>query len=275
MLSHDLTEFRAEAHAFLLGHDRPLPTPAIARRLFGARRHEMPETQVVVRALLSSDPRFVHTHDNCWSVVGAPAVARRLDEATFAVVDLETTGSVIGIDEIIEIGIVMVRGGRIVRRHETLIWTDRTIPPWVARLTGLANADLEGAPTFSDVADELLALLEGSVFVAHDIRFDLPFLRWEFGRRGLARPAVTGLCTLQLSRDLWPDLESRSLSDLARRFGVGHENPHRAAADAGATAGVLLEALAEAERRGVTDLAQLFRLSADAAEDLSAQAAES
>jgi len=280
MLSHDLTEFRAQAHAFLLGQDKPLPTPAIARRLFGARRHEMPETQVVVRALLSSDPRFVQTHDNCWSVLGAPAMKERLDEARFAVVDLETTGSVIGIDEIIEIGIVMVQGGRIERRYETLIWTDRSIPPWVARLTGLGNADLEGAPTFSDVAEELVDLLDGCVFVAHDIRFDLPFLRWEFGRRGLARPAVTGLCTLQLSRDLWPDLESRSLPDLARRFGVDHENPHRAAADAAATAGVLLVALAEARRRGAEDLAQLFRLTADARADdedggLSAQAAES
>lgn len=285
MLSNELQEFRAQAHAYLLGQGKPLPTPAIARRLFGARRHEMPETQVVVRALLGSDERFIQTHDNCWSVAGAPAMRQRLDQAMYAVVDLETTGSVIGVDEIIEIGLVLVHRGRIVRRYETLVWTDRTIPPWVARLTGIANADLEGAPTFSDVAEELLDLLDGCVFVAHDIRFDLPFLRWEFARRGLARPAVTGLCTLQLSRDLWPDLESRSLPDLARRFGVAHANPHRAAADAGATAGVLLQALAAAADRGLTDLAQLYRLgaataaaaeaSAGSAQDLPARAAES
>ena len=283
MLSNDLKEYRARAHAFLRGQEKPLPTPVIARHLFGARRHEMPETQVVVRALLSSDPRFVHTHDNCWSVLGAPAMRQRLDEALYAVVDLETTGSVIGVDEIIEVGIVLVQGGRIVRGFETLVWTDRPIPPWVARLTGLANADLEGAPTFSDVAEELVELLDGCVFVAHDIRFDLPFLRWEFARRGLPRPAVTGLCTLQLSRDLWPDLESRSLPDLARRFGVAHDNPHRAAADAAATAGVLLEALAEADARGLDELAQLYRLAGaddEAADrgdtdDLSARAAES
>lgn len=267
MLSNDLQEFRAQAHAYLLGQGKPLPTPAIARRLFGARRHEMPETQVVVRALLASDERFIRTHDNSWSVVGAPAMCQRLDQAMYAVVDLETTGSVIGVDEIIEIGIVLVHRGRIVRRYETLVWTDRTIPPWVARLTGIGNADLEGAPTFSDVAEELLDLLEGCVFVAHDIRFDLPFLRWEFARRGLARPAVTGLCTLQLSRDLWPDLESRSLPDLARRFGIAHENPHRAADDAAATAGILLEALAAARLRGLDELAQLYRLTTVAAED--------
>ena len=77
MISNDLKQFRAEAHDFLLGQQKPLPTPAIARRLFGARRHEMPETQVVVRALLADDPRFVETHDHCWTVLGfaAPAAA--------------------------------------------------------------------------------------------------------------------------------------------------------------------------------------------------------
>jgi ATP-dependent DNA helicase DinG len=280
MLSNDLREFRAQAHAFLLGQQKPLPTPAIARRLFGARRHEMPETQVVVRALLSTDDRFVQTHDNCWSVVGSPGMRRRLDEAVYAVVDLETTGSVIGVDEIIEIGVVVVQGGRIARRYETLVWTDRAIPPWVARLTGIGNDDLEGAPTISDVAGELSALLDGAMFVAHDIRFDLPFLSWEFARRGLARPAVTGLCTLQLSRDLWPDLESRSLPDLARQFGLQHDNPHRAADDAAATAGVLLAALDAAAERGLTEIADLYRVdvrtaAADLDDAMPARAAES
>ena len=120
----------------------------------------------------------------------------------------------------------------------------------MARLTGIRNDDLEGAPTFSDIAERLAGLLDGRVFVAHDIRFDLPFLRWEFARRGIAHPAVTGLCTLQLSRQLWPDLASRSLPDLARRFNISHDNPHRAAADAAATAGVLGEALVARRRTG-------------------------
>ncbi|MCB1182108.1 hypothetical protein KDM41_01660 [bacterium] len=260
MNSHDLNQFRAEAHEYLLGQPMPLPTPAIARRLFGARRHEMPETQVVVRALLAADPRFVETHDHCWTVLGSPLLQQRLDEATFAVVDLETTGSVIGVDEIIEIGLVRVKGGRILDRFSTLVWSDRPIPPWVGRLTGIANDDLEGAPTFSDVAEEVHALLDGNVFVAHDIRFDLPFLRWEFARRGLVRPAVTGLCTLELSRTLWPELTSRSLPDLARRFEVAHDNPHRAADDAAATAGVLMKALSVARDLGLSDLGDLFRL---------------
>jgi DNA polymerase III epsilon subunit family exonuclease len=259
MHTNDLSAFRAEAHDFLLGQQKPLPTPAIARRLFGARRHEMPETQVVVRALLASDPRFVETHDHCWTVFASPLMTQALETAEFAVVDLETTGSVIGVDEIIEIGLCIVRGGRVVESFSTLVWSDRPIPPWVARLTGIRNEHLEGAPTFSDIAERLAGLLDGRVFVAHDIRFDLPFLRWEFARRGIAHPAVTGLCTLQLSRQMWPELSSRSLPDLARRFNIVHDNPHRAAADALATAGVLSEALARAGELGLVDLGDLYR----------------
>lgn len=260
MHTNDLSAFRAEAHDFLLGQTKPLSTPAIARRLFGARRHEMPETQVVVRALLASDPRFVETHDHSWTVFASPLMTLPLEAAEFAVVDLETTGSVIGVDEIIEIGLCIIRGGKAVESFSTLVWSDRPIPPWVARLTGIRNEDLEGAPTFSDIAERLAGLLDGRVFVAHDIRFDLPFLRWEFARRGIAHPAVTGLCTLQLSRQLWPDLSSRSLPDLARRFNISHDNPHRAAADAAATAGVLGEALACAGEMGLVDLGDLYRL---------------
>lgn len=260
MLSSDLKQFRSEAHEFLLGQKKPLPTPAIARRLFGARRHEMPETQVVVRALLKADPRFVETHDHCWTVLGSSILQQNLDDATYAIVDLETTGSVIGVDEIIEVGLVVMHGNEIVDRFETLVWSDRTIPPWVARLTGISNRDLEGAPTFSDVAETVATMLDGNIFVAHDIRFDLPFLSWEFARRGVVRPAVTGLCTLELSRQLWPDLASRSLSELARHFDVAHDNPHRAGDDAEATAAVLQAALKDVKAMGLVDLGDLYRV---------------
>ncbi len=219
----------------------------------------MPETQVVVKALLGADPRFVKTHDHCWTVLGSPILQQSLDDATFVVVDLETTGSVIGVDEIIEIGVVVSRGSRIIEQFETLVWSDRNIPPWVARLTGINNDDLEGAPTFSDVAETLSGLMDGRVFVAHDIRFDLPFLRWEMARRGLRRPAVTGLCTLQLSRLIWPQLTSRSLPDLAKHFDISHDNPHRAADDARATTGILHHALEDAKEMGLNDLGDLLR----------------
>jgi DNA polymerase III epsilon subunit family exonuclease len=277
MKAFELTALRDLAHQALRELNRPLPTTEIARHLFGPARHDLPETQVVVRALLGEDPRFIETHDTSWTVRNAPAVHRRLDEITYAVVDLETTGSVIGVDEIIEIGLVLLRGDVEVQRYSSLVWTDCTIPPWVARLTGIRKKTLSHAPPFAEIAPRLHELIDGAVFVAHDIRFDLPFLRWEFERRELEPPEVTGLCTLQLSQRLWPDLGGWSLAGLAQHFGIGHERPHRAPADAAAAAGLLRRSLARAAELGLTRLEDLFFLDDGRAgeDEVSARAAES
>jgi DNA polymerase III epsilon subunit family exonuclease len=256
----DLKQLRAAAYQFLLEADRPLPPHRIARQLFGPQRHEHPEAQAVVWTLLAGDPRFLMTHDLCWCARGAAHVALRLDEATFTVVDLETTGGIIGVDEIMEIGAVVVRGGRIVNRFSSLVRCPRAIPAWVSKLTGIRAADLRGAPDFSELAEELAALLTGAVFVAHDIRFDLPFLRWEFARRDLKLPAVAGVCTLRLGRELWPDLPGYSLPELARQLGLQHVQPHRAPEDAIVTARVFQKELAAAQAMGLVCLGDLFLL---------------
>jgi DNA polymerase III epsilon subunit family exonuclease len=265
MPTNELKQLRDKAYRYLLEADRPVQTHVVARRLFGAQRHEMPEAQVVVRMLLEGDPRFLKTHDQRWCARWAPHLQQKYADATFAVVDLETTGSVIGVDQIMDIGIVTLRRGRIGRRLATRLRTDRAIPPWVSRLTGLKEADLSHAPSLDQVAPQVVEILTGTVFVAHDIRFDLPFLRWEIMRRNLNFPEVQGLCTLCLSRALWPDLPSHSLPELASRLGVGHDNPHRAEDDALASAGVLRLALQEARRLGRTTLGELFELDAPAA----------
>jgi DNA polymerase III epsilon subunit family exonuclease len=275
MSSGELIQLRNRAYRFLLEADRPQPTPRLARCLFGARRHELPETQAVVRSLLATDPRFIATHDNRWSARGCGYLGQALRDTTFTVVDLETTGSVIGVDEVIEIGVVVLRGGRIVERFGSLIWTERAIPRWVRRLTGLGKAELAGAPVFDDLAPRLHDLLAGTVFVAHDLRFDLPFVRWELGKRGYAEPEVTGLCTLRLAQMLWPHLESHALAELARRFGLTHEQPHRAFADAEAAANLLNRALHGAAALGLQTLGDLLLLTDDyAAGAVDASAAE-
>lgn len=260
MLSFDLKHLRDAAHQYLLEVDRSQPTHRIARSLFGPQRHEHPETQAVVRALLLDDPRFIETHEGRWSAREAPHMKVPLDQATFAVVDLETTGSLIGVDEVIEIGVAVVRRRRIVNQFSTLVHSDRRIPAWVENLTGIHTGDTKNAPTLSEVMPILTGLLQDAVFVAHDIRFDLPFIRWEYANRDLEMPRVTGLCTLRLSRIFWPDLASRSLPDLARHFGVEHQQPHRAAADATATAAILTEVLGATRDIGLTQLGDLFQL---------------
>lgn len=265
MPSLELKHLRDKAYRYLLDADRPVQTNVVARRLFGAHRHEMPEAQVVVRMLLEGDPRFLKTHDQRWCARFAPHLQQPLAEVSFAVVDLETTGSVIGVDEIMDVGIVILKRGRVARRFATRLRTERAIPPWVSRLTGLREADLSDAPTLDGLAPQIVEMLTDAVFVAHDIRFDLPFLRWEIMRRNLGFPDMPGLCTLCLSRALWPDLPSHSLPELASRLGVSHENPHRAEDDALASAGVLRLALQEARKLGCTTLGELFTLDGTAA----------
>ncbi|HOX25812.1 MAG TPA: exonuclease domain-containing protein [Candidatus Krumholzibacteria bacterium] len=262
---NELNELRDLAHSFLLEVDRPVDTQLIARHLFGPQRHEMPEAQVVVRSLMESDPRFLRTHCRRWSARWAPHLQQDLARAAFAVVDLETTGSVIGVDEIMEIGLVRLEKGRIHQRFTTRLRTSRDIPPWVSRLTGLSDRDLAGAPTLEETGAQISELLAGAIFVAHDIRFDMPFLRWELTQRDHAFPCETGLCTLQLSRGLWPDLPSHSLGELAASLGLDHHNPHRAGDDALAAAGVLLQALEAARGLGRRTLGELMELDLAAA----------
>ena len=121
----------------------------------------------------------------------------------------------------------------------------------------------------TDLAPELHQLLDDAVFVAHDIRFDLPFLRWEFASLDFYELRATGLCTLRLSQSLWPGLRSHSLPELARSFGVNHDPPHRAPADAAATAGILRQILKEASAIGLTTFGDLLCLDEVANDDWS------
>jgi DNA polymerase III epsilon subunit family exonuclease len=279
MFFNDVGHLQAIAYQFLVEADRPLPTHCIARQLFGPGRHELPETQVVVRALLANDSRFLETHDRRWSAREAKHVCVPLNEANFVVVDLETTGSLIGVDEIIEIGLVVCREGKITRNFSSLVCTERKIPVWVESLTGIRREDLGSAPSFSDLVVTLNPFFTNAVFVAHDILFDLPFLRWEYANRDMRMPGVTGLCTLRLSRQFWPQLPSRSLPDLARHFGINHSQPHRAGQDATATAEILCLALEKAQEAGLSVIGDLFPpkrewYSADAPMKSRAEAAE-
>jgi DNA polymerase III epsilon subunit-like protein len=258
MHCHDLRLLRSTAHEHLLAVDRPLASQSLARLLFGPGHHEDPVAELVLRRLLRDDPRFLATPAGRWCAHDAPHLRRLLSETRYVVIDLETTGSVLGVDEVAEIGLAVYGDGAVRQRFSSLVRTSLPLPPWVRRLTGIRSRDLRAAPSFADLVPELLPLLEESVFVAHDLRFDLPFLRWEFTRNGAAMPDLLGLCTLRLAQQLWPELPSWRLSYLAEHFGHDHSRPHRAAEDADATATLLAQVLQEAARLGLRDLRDLL-----------------
>ena len=153
----------------------------------------------------------------------------------YAIVDIETTGGMSQRDKITEIGVVIHDGDRVVKTWETLINPERSIPYNITGITGITNEMVEDAPRFYEIAKDFVELTEGCVFVAHNVRFDYGFLRKEFENLGYTYSRKQ-LCTVKLSRKVFPGLKSYSLGNLIRHFEIEVPSRHRALADAEATA---------------------------------------
>nr|MCU0769939.1 3'-5' exonuclease [Burkholderiaceae bacterium] len=151
-----------------------------------------------------------------------------------AFVDVETTGSSPERERITEVGVVSVDfdGDQTrVTEWSSLVRPGVPIPAEIQWLTGITNEMVRDAPSFAALAQELYDRLDGAVFVAHNARFDYGFLRAEFARAGLNYLAKT-LCTVRLSRHLYPDRTPHTLDAIIDRFGLGGEQRHRALGDA-------------------------------------------
>lgn len=148
-----------------------------------------------------------------------------------AFVDLETTGATATADRITEIGIVEVDADGSVREWQQLVNPGMRIPPFIEQLTGISNEMVAAAPPFEAVAEEVMRRLAGRLFIAHNARFDYGFLKNEFKRLGLAFRAPV-LCTVKLSRKLFPEHRRHNLDSLIERHGLVADARHRALADA-------------------------------------------
>jgi DNA polymerase-3 subunit epsilon len=153
-----------------------------------------------------------------------------LDEP-YVCVDVETDGMNYTHGHVIEVAAIRVEGGEIVREFTTLINPGVSIPYFITNLTGITTNDVQDAPAFADIADELLDILDGATFVAHNVRFDYSFLKQEF-RRAQIDFEPKQLCTVKLSRKLYPDQTSHKLSSLIDRHGFVYSARHRAYDDA-------------------------------------------
>jgi DNA polymerase-3 subunit epsilon len=147
-----------------------------------------------------------------------------------AFVDLETTGGAATEDRITEVGIIEVDNEG-VREWSSLVNPETPIPEFIQSLTGISDAMVQDAPTFAELADEIAARLADRVFIAHNARFDYAFLKNEFRRTGHAfQPPV--LCTVRLSRKLFPGFARHNLDSLAERHRLQVTARHRALGDA-------------------------------------------
>jgi DNA polymerase-3 subunit epsilon len=238
-----------------------LHTLDLARQVLGLSGNAGAASAAVF-SLLGSDGRFEVDGKGCWSLSrDGPPQGMELESLSYAVVDVETTGGSPGRGHrITEIAVVEIRDGIIGADFQTLVNPGRPIPPRIAQLTGIDDAMVAGSPFFEDVAGELLDLLDGRVFVAHNVAFDWSFVSTQLADSVGQVPEGPRLCTVQMARRLTPELKRRNLDSLASHFGVPNHARHRAHGDALATARVLLRLLDEAREQGIRDLAQLQRL---------------
>ncbi|MEX2110651.1 MAG: 3'-5' exonuclease [Gemmatimonadaceae bacterium] len=174
-----------------------------------------------------------------------------LRDLSYVVVDVETTGGQSYLhDRITEIACVVVRNGEIVELFETLVNPKRSISPFVTQLTNITAAMVEHAPTFDRIASDVMRVLQGHVFVAHNANFDWRFITSELSRASGHKLRGRRLCTVKLARKVVPQLPRRSLDHLARYYGVEITNRHRAGGDALATARCLIRMLSDLSDRG-------------------------
>ncbi|HSN72930.1 MAG TPA: exonuclease domain-containing protein [Steroidobacteraceae bacterium] len=174
-------------------------------------------------------------------MVTRPAETLRAVErlgGSFALVDLETTGGNAAWHRVIEVGIVVYEAGRIVEEWGSLVNPGIRIPAGIEAFTGITNAMVEDAPSFADIAAAVRSRIDGRIFVAHNARFDHGFLRNEFRRLG-GRLGGRVLCTVRLSRRLFPEHASHSLDAVIARHSLECTARHRALGDARVLAGFL------------------------------------
>jgi DNA polymerase-3 subunit epsilon len=154
-----------------------------------------------------------------------------LIDRDFVFLDIESTGGSVGEDRITEIGLVTVDRGEITREWSSLINPQRPIPPFIVKYIGIDDAMVADAPRFADIAQELQEMLAGRILVAHNARFDYSFLRHEFGLAGFHYHADV-LCSVKLSRRLYPQYQKHNLDTLIARHRLNCEARHRAFGDA-------------------------------------------
>lgn len=207
-----------------------------------------------VERLVAKDPRFLW--DDSGGLCVADAASLSLENATYVVFDVETTGASAGKGGITELGAVKLAGGVVVEEFSTLVNPGQPISPFVVRLTGITNSMVAEAPPIENVIPSFEEFVEGTVLVGHNAQFDCSFVA---AARGEALPNLV-LDTLRLARTLVPGLRRYRLGSLAGHFGVRQVPNHRALSDAAATAEVFLKLLKLLRSAGIRSVGEAIAL---------------
>ncbi len=185
-----------------------------------------------------------------------------LDEVSFCVIDLETTSLSPETGEIIEIAAIRYEGSVVTDRFSSLVKPSTyIIPKNVSRLTGITTAMVIDQPKIEEIFSEFMRFIDNSVLVAHNAKFDMSFLNKtsiQLYGKTIKNPVI---CTCNLARRLFPEIKSKSLSNLAYHFNIKFYRKHRAMSDAEVTLEIFKEMLEILQDYNVTRIIDIIKLS--------------
>jgi len=176
---------------------------------------------------------------------------KKIDEEEFVVFDIETTGLNSHTNEIIEIGAVKIKAGRIVDRYSQLINPGRPIPYHITEITSITDEQVANEPKIDEVIGKFVDFVGDAVLVAHNAPFDMGFIKRDIKKYLNIDYQCSVIDTLQMARDLFPDLKKYGLGDLNKTLGLALEKHHRAVDDSQATANMFIIFLEKYKEKGL------------------------
>ncbi len=170
----------------------------------------------------------------------------------YVVLDLETSGLNTRFDDIIEVGALRIRNGKITQRYQKLVKPERNISSFISRLTGITNSMLKSAPDPDEVLPEFIEFIGSDIIVGHNVNFDINFLydKWE----SMTDMTLSNdfLDTLRLSRRVLPALSTHKLEFLKSYYRIDIPQAHRSIADCETTYRLYQLLMKDAENNGIS-----------------------
>ena len=176
---------------------------------------------------------------------------RKLEDDTYVVFDVETTGLSAVYDTIIELAAVRLKNGEIVETFERFANPHHPLSSTTTELTGITDDMVKDAPEVADVVKDFSEFIGDSILVAHNAKFDMGFFYEASKKAGLPAVAYPVIDTLELARFIHPEMRNHRLNTLAKKYNIELTQHHRAIYDTEATAHLFLKLMKEAEEKGI------------------------
>lgn len=213
----------------------------------------------LLRSVLETDERVVFRANGEWFVPDSVTAGdpHHLLLGDFVALDVETTGLKPSRNKIIEIALIRFRNGVLERRYESLLNPGRKIPEFITKLTTIRNGDVEDAPVFADIAQDVLDFVGEDVLIGHNVGFDIGFIDAELDRVDKPKLINERIDTMGLAMRLLRQVRKPSLDHVATAVGLNPRGVHRAGGDARLTAEVAMRLMEEAARQGISSVDRL------------------